>query len=275
MNISYADNGWTVFINENLNDLSDQEIIEIGKLVVKNMVVVFKNQKLTPEQELNFCSKIGKYQYYPPDVERIKHIRVNDGILRVTGKKNEYGEEGLFGHKAALDWHANQPSNKQRSPLIWLYGVEGTKGSRTSWINNIRSYEDLPSDIKEKINNIKVYCGYKVGSYSNSRFFIEHIDKDNPVNLVQINKEGNKGLFFPFLQIFGFENYEEKEFKEIMNLLTDHILQEKYVYHHDWEDGDIVISEQWLSIHKRWPFEDMANRVLHRIAFDYSKIYTD
>lgn len=275
MNISYADNGWTVFINENLNDLSDQEIIEVGKLVVKNMVVVFKNQKLTPEQELNFCSKIGKYQYYPPDVERIKHIRVNDGILRVTGKKNEYGEEGLFGHKAALDWHANQPSNKQRSPLIWLYGVEGTKGSRTSWINNIRSYEDLPSDIKEKINNIKVYCGYKVGSYSNSRFFIEHIDKDNPVNLVQINKEGNKGLFFPFLQIFGFENYEEKEFKEIMNLLTDHILQEKYVYHHDWEDGDIVISEQWLSIHKRWPFEDMANRVLHRIAFDYSKIYTD
>lgn len=275
MNISYADNGWTVFINENLNDLSDQEIIEVGKLVVKNMVVVFKNQKLTPEQELNFCSKIGNYQYYPPDVERIKHIRVNDGILRVTGKKNEYGEEGLFGHKAALDWHANQPSNKQRSPLIWLYGVEGTKGSRTSWINNIRSYEDLPSDIKEKINNIKVYCGYKVGSYSNSRFFIEHIDKDNPVNLVQINKEGNKGLFFPFLQIFGFENYEEKEFKEIMNLLTDHILQEKYVYHHDWEDGDIVISEQWLSIHKRWPFEDMANRVLHRIAFDYSKIYTD
>lgn len=275
MNISYADNGWTVFINENLNDLSDQEIIEVGKLVVKNMVVVFKNQNLTPEQELNFCSKIGNYQYYPPDVERIKHIRVNDGILRVTGKKNEYGEEGLFGHKAALDWHANQPSNKQRSPLIWLYGVEGTKGSRTSWINNIRSYEDLPSDIKEKINNIKVYCGYKVGSYSNSRFFIEHIDKDNPVNLVQINKEGNKGLFFPFLQIFGFENYEEKEFKEIMNLLTDHILQEKYVYHHDWEDGDIVISEQWLSIHKRWPFEDMANRVLHRIAFDYSKIYTD
>lgn len=275
MNISYADNGWTVFINENLNDLSDQEIIEVGRLIVKNMVVVFKNQTLTPDQELNFCSKIGNYQYYPPNVERIKHIRVNDGILRVTGKKNEYGEEGLFGHKAALDWHANQPSNKQRSPLIWLYGVEGTKGSRTSWINNIQSYEDLPTDVKEKINNIKVYCGYKVGSYSNSKFFIEHIDKDNPVNLVQINKEGNKGLFFPFLQIFGFENYEEKEFKEIMNLLTDHILQEKYVYHHDWEDGDVVISEQWLSIHKRWPFEDMANRVLHRIAFDYSKIYKD
>jgi hypothetical protein len=36
-----------------------------------------------------------------------------------------------------------------------------------------------------------------------------------------------------------------------------------------------TLSEQWLSIHKRWPFEDMENRVLHRIAFDYSKIYTN
>jgi hypothetical protein len=28
-----------------------------------------------------------------------------------------------------------------------------------------------------------------------------------------------------------------------------------------------------LSIHKRWAFEDMENRMLHRIAFDYSNIY--
>lgn len=274
MKISYSDNGWTVYINENLNNLSNDEIIEVARLVVKNMVVVFKKQKLTPDQELKFCSVIGNYQYYPPDVERIRHIRVNDGILRVTGKRNEYGEEGLFGHKAALDWHANQPSNKQRSPLIWLYGVEGTKGSRTSWINNILSYKDLPENLKEKINNIKVYCGYKVGSYSDSKFFVEHVDKENAISLVQTNKEGNKGLFFPFLQIFGFENYEETEYEEIMNLLIQHVLQEKYVYHHNWEDGDVVISEQWLSIHKRWPFDNMDNRVLHRIAFDYSKVYT-
>jgi taurine dioxygenase len=275
MNISYADNKWTVFVHENINELTDEEIIEVGKLVVKNMVVVFKGQQLTPEEELNFCSKIGNYQYYPHDVERIKHIRVNAGILRVTGKKNEYGEEGLFGHKAALDWHADQPSNKERPPLIWLYAVEGTKGSRTSWINNIYSYNDLPDNIKKKIETIKLFCGYKVGAYSNSTFFIEHINRTNPISLVHTNKEGNKGLFFPFLQIFEFENYSNNEFKEIMNMLTEHVLQEKYMYHHEWDDGDVVISEQWLSIHKRWPFEDMSKRILHRIAFDYSKIYTN
>ena len=43
-------------------------------------------------------------------------------------------------------------------------------------------------------------------------------------------------------------------------------------YDHYWEDGDVVISEQWLSIHKRWEFKRMSERILHRIAFDYSKV---
>jgi taurine dioxygenase len=80
-------------------------------------------------------------------------------------------------------------------------------------------------------------------------------------------------MFFPFLQIFGFEGYEQEEFESIMQELTDHVLKDEFAYHHDWEDGDIVLSEQWLSIHKRWDFDGMDNRVLHRIAFDYSNLY--
>ena len=57
-----------------------------------------------------------------------------------------------------------------------------------------------------------------------------------------------------------------------MKYITNHVTQEKYQYHHEWQDGDVVISEQWLSIHKRWRFEEMDKRLLHRIAFDYDRI---
>ena len=80
-------------------------------------------------------------------------------------------------------------------------------------------------------------------------------------------------MFFPFLQIFGFDGYEQEEFESIMQELTEHVLKDEFAYHHDWEDGDIVLSEQWLSIHKRWDFDGMDKRILHRIAFDYSNLY--
>jgi alpha-ketoglutarate-dependent taurine dioxygenase len=54
--------------------------------------------------------------------------------------------------------------------------------------------------------------------------------------------------------------------------LRDHILQEKYIYHHDWQDGDVVIAEQWLGIHKRWKFDGMPGRVLHRVTHDFANI---
>lgn len=273
MNISYADNGWTVIVDADMRTLTDEEVKKVGRLIVSNMVVVFKNQNLTTDDEERFCKIIGECQYYPADIDKIKHIRLTNHILRVTGQKDNEGEEGLFGHKAALDWHANQPSNKDRAPLIWLYGAEGTKGSRTSWINNIASYEALSAEMKEKIKDIRVYCGYQKGKYSNSDFFIEHVNRENSISLVHTNKEGKTGMFFPFLQIFGFEGYEQQEFEDIMQELTEHILKEEFAYHHDWEDGDVVLSEQWLSIHKRWDFDDMDKRVLHRIAFDYSNLY--
>ena len=41
---------------------------------------------------------------------------------------------------------------------------------------------------------------------------------------------------------------------ELFNYLKKHILQDKYRYDHHWEDGDLVVSEQWLTIHKRHAF---------------------
>lgn len=271
-------NGWTVIVEEDINSLSREQIQEVGKLITSNMVVVFEKQTLTDRQEVNFCKQIGKCQFvvnpfFEKDDQRFGPMAVNEHILRVTGEKNEKGEPGLFGHTSALDWHANQCSNPDRNPLIWLYGVKGTKGSRTSWINTIEAYKDLDETTKTRLQGKKIYCGYEKGRYSPSDTFVDHIHPDVLFDLVMTNKAGQTGLYFPFLQTFGMADTTEEEYTEIWTQLRDHILQEKYMYHHDWNDGDVVISEQWLSIHKRWEFAYMESRVLHRIAFDYNKIY--
>ena len=271
-----AMNNWVKFYDTNINSMSDTELGEVFRNVAKHTVVVFKGQNLTPEDQLRICSVAGEVENTlanPLMIKKNRDVSTIPGIARVTGEKNERGREGLFGHKETLDWHCNKPSEPNRKSVVWLYGVKGTKGSKTSWINMIDAYNDLSDDIKNEVDDIVMYCGYKSGTISPTSRYQEHVNRELPYNLVMRNHAGVKGLFFPFLQIMEFVNRTDEEFKRIMDTLTKHVLNEKYVYDHEWEDGDLVISDQWLSIHKRWAFEAMDKRLLHRIACDYKNVY--
>jgi taurine dioxygenase len=289
--------GGTHHVHDNVEPLYSYDIAKlVGKEILQHTVVLIRNQDLTPQQELNFCEAIGTVQKLPtsnqfaamdPKKEQLEKIRANyaevdqngdviDGIFRVTGEKNKDGKEGLFGHKRVLDWHANQPSSETRAPCIWIYGVKNTEGSVTSWINNIMSYNDLPKDFQQELDSITFYCGYEKGGYTDSEHFNEHVNRDNPLKLIHTNPDGQKGLYFPFNQIMEWQGgrypNDQKYYDHIKNKLIKHISQEKYQYDHHWKDGDIVISDQWLSIHKRHHFEGMDKRLVHRIAFGYENL---
>ena len=267
--------GWAIEIKDNINTLSENDLYEIARLCNKHLVVILKNQNLTLDDQFKITSAIGKVKLdHGRNQFEKERTLIAPGVLRVTGEKNHTGKGGLFGHDEELDWHTHHTSAKFRYPFVWLYAVKGSKGSRTTWINQAMAYNDLSDSMKQKVANIKYASGYKTGTFSDQKVGYDKIDYDNPVSLVHTNVEGKTGLYFPFLQAFDIvEGATTEEWTKIYNELKSHVLQEKYLYHHDWEDNDLVISEQWLSIHKRWFFPNMNKRLLHRIAFNYDKAY--
>jgi len=194
-------------------------------------------------------------------------------ISRVTGEKNEDGKPGVAGWKEEMRWHANQCWGADRLPIIWLYAVKGTKGSRTTYNNTILAYNDLDLNTQQEINDYKLVL---------KRGMSNHINEDGewgeksgtPIydftpNLVQTNIAGRIGLYLPFLNVHQILGKTVEETSKIIRPLGEFVIQEKYCYDHDWSDGDIVIAEQWLSIHKRWEFQEIESRMLHRIALDF------
>jgi len=264
-------NGWTVILDDfDFKQATQDDIDQIAKLLATNTLVVAKKQSLTVADELRVINMFKNPQpLFQKTDNDFKHCAVDDDglICRVTAELDDEGEPGLAAHEDALDWHCNHPWKVDRSPLVWLYGVKGTLNSKTTWNNNILSYNDLSEDDKQFYKNLKIVPmgGIDWEQIESSGFTVEGFTP----NLVQTNNAGKVGLFFPFLQIHGFVGMTADESKKIMDPLAEYTIQDKYCYHHYWDDGDVIIAEQWLGIHKRWPFKEIDKRVLHRAVFDF------
>lgn len=277
MNVSTHKNGWTIIVQDfDLRTATQAQINTLAKCLLTNTVVVVKNQQLSPEDQVHIASMFGKLEDYSlPGAIRDNFIS-KDGsnkILRVTGEPDEHGQPGMFGHVSELDWHANRVTYPKRKPIIWLYGVRGTKGSRTSYINFIEAYNGLSEQQKSDFEQMSLDVGASAfqAYYSDIAIKDQHYPK-----LIHTNQLGIKSLFFPFKQIHFIKDWGHAESRKFIEDLRDnYVLDEKFMYHHDWEDGDLVLAEQWSGVHKRWEFEHMDRRVLHRIATDFSNVTID
>lgn len=296
INYKLHSNGWTVLIEDfDFKNCTPETASELALLVSTNMVVVIKGKSvedLSPEDQVNFCSMIGTMKEFHPDTPWMKSVVLREDdvgikIQRITGEKDSEGHPGLFGHKEALDWHVDHPWDLERKVLTWLKSVKGCKGSRTSWYNTKLAYDDFKKEdpdfiqsIKDK--NLRLVTGWKGSGARHTPYYdywVEYGGKaevkleETAMPLIFVNESGQEGFYIPYYQTFHFHGMTEEESRPILDRVWNYCQQDKYLYNHDWEDGgkELVLSEQWLSVHKRWEFEKIEQRFLHRIAVDYSK----
>jgi len=275
VNYRLHENGWTVLIEDfDLKTATQDDVNQIAKLIATNTCVVIKNQILTTVDELRVLKMFKNPEpLFSPGHPLFDGLAADvdndpEGILvRITGEIRD-GKVGGGGWKEDFDWHCNMPEYPTRRPIVWLYGIKGTSGSRTSWNNTILAYSDLDPDIKSKIENLHSIYGNADAPEADGHTGVEFNTSWTPL-LVHKNIANRVGLYFSALQLQKFVELTQEESNNLKDMLFKHVLSEKYLYHHDWEDGDVVLSEQWLGIHKRWAFEKMNKRLLHRAVVDF------
>ena len=295
MKIELDSNGWTVIVHDfDLKRATQHDIDLIGCWLATNTLVVIRNQDMSLDDEIRIVKMFGNYERFASVTASTSDARVkqekdvveryfvpdSDGIIiRVTGEKNHKGETGLFGEVTELDWHANKPGLRDRKPLVWLRGVRGTQGSRTSWTNHILAYTNLPDNLKKVTKNLHNDYNYKPESEYDDALILFGLseepiaDEDYFPPLVHTNLIGKTSLNFSWNQLCKFKELTLEKSRTIIEQLkmcitsnTDHF------YHHDWQDGDIIIAEQYTGVHKRHACDTLDKRVLHRATFDFAKI---
>lgn len=308
MRIKLDQNGWTVHIEDfDFNDATRDDIDIIGCLASYYTLVVFRNQKLEIQTEERLARMFGTTQdeqygeeFLEKDKEGNHPLYEPDGTItfRVTGEKNDNGVIGLFGFDEELAWHCNKIDQKERRGLVWLYGVHGTKSSETQFTNHVLAYNDLSDKVKKRIQDLEIIydtdpanssrdnffkAAFTKSEYKGPTFGLAKVDDGNfnqtyiptqyTPRLVHTNDCGQVGLSIFPTKVEQFKGMSVAESQLIVKSLDKHIMGNmNYRYCHHWEDGDILLSEQWLGLHRRLSFAGMSTRKLHRIESDFDKI---
>lgn len=267
-----------------ITKISLSDIDFVKKVLGEELVVVIKKQNINPYHYARLIYHIGglcnwgqcdrdvegNLLSYKPENIDIEHWDQSKPfpVQRVTGEKRNGEFTGIF-PLGKLDWHCNL-NGPDRADGVALQAIKGVEGTRTSWNNTALALKNMPDDLKERIKGKYAKFYYNpikwadIDNQSQLQFMLQKREHYT-MWLEQTNFAGIKGLYL-------YTNNDCEIVGDDKNLfadLQDFLFQEKFIYHHDWEIGDIVLSDQLLSLHKRRQEsnEIFEKRLLNRITF--------
>ena len=129
-------------------DLSDDVLAEVRAALLDNCVIFFRNQKLTPEQQLRFARRWGEIHLHPFMEGMADYPEILEIIKTPQDKKNFGGS-----------WHTDQMFSPQPAMGTILYALEvPSAGGDTMFTNQYLSYESLSDGMKRVVDQLKTVC---------------------------------------------------------------------------------------------------------------------
>tara|TARA_Y100000361_G_C11159870_1_gene346545 strand:- start:1479 stop:2300 length:822 start_codon:yes stop_codon:yes gene_type:complete len=229
-----------------------KDLTEVMKCIANEEVVVFREQDITAKQFVDVLRPYVKYSNANHWCTHPDHPE----IFRVTNKKiDDEGRMGFFGD-GELDWHCNSPLNEKHEEIVALYCVEPDETCHTSFCNIRKAWNDLPEDIQEKCRKSSIVLRFKNNTiYDYKEYELRGALDSNekrgnyiPKRITKMVKNhpytGEEYLYFPYA-------FYHKCDEDLVEYLKDFVLQDKYVYHHQWKKGDVLLFDQLIGLHRR------------------------
>lgn len=234
--------------------IDDSEFRELTEALYEHQIVILKNQALDRHVFNEFGRRWGK-----PIPHALEHMRMPGyPELLEVGNLTKHAEDEAT-RNGAVFWHCDHSYEAVPASATMLYAVKAPDIGGETMIANLKlAYEGLDSKTKKFIDNLIVKHAYGAASGQEGEHKVvppknaKQLDKLPPVThpLVRPHEvTGVKTLFAIAGTNYGIENMEEQESLDLIKRLKAHALQEKYVYRHKYEVGDVAIWDNQMTLH--------------------------
>lgn len=266
--------------------LDDGTFASIRDAFFEHQVVVFRDQKLAPAQQIAFTRRFGELEQHVRKEHRLA------GYPEILIVSNVVDERGLaIGvQDAGRFWHSDLSYKQLPSLLSALYALEvparnGVVLGATSFASTTAAYDALPEDERRRLQglrNVHSYRYYRVRNVQaqkeeqarGARTVQEHAlseeqlrsvpDVDAPI--VRTHPvTGRKSLFINEAHTSRILGLPEQEGAALLAQLCAHIVKPEFRYEHEWRAGDLLMWDNVSVQHKaNFDYDLPLRRLMHR-----------
>jgi len=243
--------------------LEGEVVSEIRRAFLDHLVIFFRNQKLTPQEQLAFAQRFGHPMEYP-QLKGLPECPLITPVIKLEHERLNFG--GV--------WHSDTTYLERPPMASMLYAVEiPPYGGDTLFANQYLAYETLSEGLKETLAGLVGVNSSTKADASKTRedrlraagaelkVFVE----EHPV--VRTHPEtGRKALFVNVGHTTQIKGWTQQESQPLLDYLFEHQVRPEFTCRFRWETGSLAFWDNRCTQHN--PVNDYHGfrRVMHRIT---------
>jgi len=250
-----------------LAQLADGEIAAIKAALWEHLVLFFRDQRLTPEDQCAFTRHFGALTR-PAAAGAVPGHPDMTLVRREADTPKERINFGGY-------WHSDQSFREKPAAGFTLYAVEvPPSGGDTLFENLYLAYESLSPGMRALLDRIVAVHSYAAGSDPDRGYGDPNADRDvarfpdveHP--LVRTHPEsGRNALYLSGSWLLRFRDMTEEESRPLLDFLYAHAARPEFTCRFHWTPGALALLDNRCTQH--FAINDYAGhrRILHRVMF--------
>jgi taurine dioxygenase len=254
--------------------LDDSDFSRVHQAHLDHHLLVFRDQKITPAQQIEFSRRFGALQIHVlhqfqladhPEILIISNIKEN-------GEPIGLGDAGHF-------WHSDLSYVEVPSLGSMLHAQEiPAEGGDTLFANMHLAWDTLDVHLRNKVAGLKAEHSY-LAQYAELQrrnpwrpnLTAEQIAKVKPVlqPVVRTHPEtGRKALFVSEHFTTRIAGLPEDESRDLLAQLFAHSVKPEHVYRHRWQPHDLIFWDNRSLMHLATGCPEHLRRKLYRTTIE-------
>ena len=235
-----------------VKQLDDAGFAPIYKAWLDYGIIAVRDQELEIEDFLRYSRRFGLIVLHPskstrhPDYPELTMLGIDK--FDADGKLNE-----AIYKRGAKSYHTDGAYEEVPFKATQLYAIAiPSTGGDTFFSSMYVAYDALPARLKTFLEGRK--GAYIYSSSKLSQQLLNAEDRDwTPVlhPMIRVHSEtGRKSLYFDPGKIVYIDGLEKQQSDDVIEELTERMIQPEAVYQHKWRAGDIVIWDNRCLVHR-------------------------